>query len=52
MDPVTGELAKFFLMGFFEYLKGQGLSAEEADRLYQAEKAEAFAKDPGDLKDV
>ena len=52
MDPATGEVAKYLLIGFFEYLKSQGLSEEEGEKLYQAEKAKMFGKDPGNLKDV
>ncbi len=52
MDPVTGEIVKFLLVGWFEYLKSQGLSEEGAEKLYQAEKAKAFSKDPADLIDA
>lgn len=52
MDPVTGEIVKFLLIGWFEYLKSQGLSEEEGEKLYQAEKAKTFSKDPNQLADV
>lgn len=49
---VVGEVAKLLLMGWFEYLKTQGLSEEEANKLYQEQKAKMFSRDPNQLPDV
>ena len=49
---VAGEAVKLLLMGWFEYLKSQGISEEEAEKLYQKQKAKMFERDPDDLTDV
>jgi hypothetical protein len=54
MDPalVIIEGAKLFLQGYFNYMRMNGKTPEEAEALYKDERAQFDKNEPGNLEDV
>lgn len=50
--PVAAEVLKLVLQGYFSYARQLGLSKEEADQLYNDQKAEFEKNNPADIPDV
>jgi hypothetical protein len=49
---IAGEVGKALLGIYFEYMKQQGMTAEQVEQLYQDTKAAFNARDPNTIPNV